>query len=202
MTYRTDLNAEVGGTGSPGAVEADRPQWCFTRRRLGALPFFCHQSLSVEAAPSSTTKSIPEQFERGYKQRALLCLLSSVLLAMDSAVLLFFFFTPERISVLWEQSPPREDNSQPGREVELKQFLPLEQENGGESGVNPFCSHLTAFFNLGEPELVIPWPVPYCPSKSFSPLCGICHPGVPLQRPVLSAVCEHPVEEVFNRRGI
>lgn len=38
----------------------------------------------------------------------------------------FFFFTPERISVLWEQSPPREDNSQPGREVELKQFLPLE----------------------------------------------------------------------------
>lgn len=45
---------------------------------------------------------------------------------MDSAVLLFFFFTPERISVLWEQSPPREDNSQPGPEVELKQFLPLE----------------------------------------------------------------------------
>lgn len=89
MTYRTDLNAGVGGTGSPGALEAR--QVVLYQEEAGSFAFILPLCLSVwRAAPSSTAKSIPGQCERGYKQRALLCLLSSILLAMGRAALAFF----------------------------------------------------------------------------------------------------------------
>lgn len=95
-----DLNAGVGGTGSPGAVEADR-------NLSGALPgggwelcLFFATSLSVcRAEPSSTTKSIPGYCERVRSKGLFLFLLFSVLLAMGSSVF-FYFLIAEGISVL------------------------------------------------------------------------------------------------------
>lgn len=58
MTYRTDLNTGVGGTGSPGAVEVDRDlSGAFLEESLELCLFL--QPVSQWATPSNTAKSIP-----------------------------------------------------------------------------------------------------------------------------------------------